>query len=82
MQLEQLTLLGSGVNLDEIIGRYDTYLDEPLPDEVSAEEYEMRRRRKIALENQASLERLSGVTRMDRARDARQWAGGERPSRT
>jgi outer membrane protein TolC len=41
-------------------------LNEPLPDEVSADVLERRRRRKIAEENRAATERLAGVMGLER----------------
>ena len=51
-----------------MIEQIEKNLNEPLPSEVSAEDLERRRRRKIAEENRASTERLAGITQMDRAR--------------
>ena len=68
-------MLGQGVNVGEIGERFDAYLDEPLADEISADEYEMRRRQKIALENQGKIEKMIGIGRLERTRDASQWSG-------
>jgi len=50
----------------EIIEQLEKHLNEPLPDEVSADELERRRRRKIAEENRAATERLAGVMNLER----------------
>lgn len=46
------------------MARFNDALAEPLPGELSDEEIELRRRNRIALENQAALERLMGVSRL------------------
>ncbi len=48
------------------IEEIESHLAEPLPDEVSADELERRRRRRIAEENRSATERLAGLTNLER----------------
>ncbi len=47
-----------------IVANIDASFAEPLPDELSAEEWERRRRRRIAEENRAATDRLAALSEL------------------
>ena len=76
--MEHLAQLGAGVNMDELGARFEEWLSEPHPHEVSAEELEVSHRRKVAEENRAAIERLVGFQRMEPAE--RDLTGAQQPT--
>ena len=68
IQVELLTAqVGGGGSLGDALARFEDALREPLPGELSADEVELRRRNRIALENQAALQRLMQVSQLPTA---------------
>lgn len=69
IQVEQLTLLvaGGGGNLSDAMDLFHAALDEPLPGELSAEAMELKRRNRIAKENERALSALMGVAALPTA---------------
>lgn len=53
-----------GVARSKLIETLNASLDEPLPDELTPEQAEMRRRRRIAEENRASTDKLAAMSGM------------------
>ena len=53
-----------GVPHSEVIEQLEEKLDEVLPDELTPEQVELMRRKRIAMENQRATERLAGFTQM------------------
>lgn len=57
------------MSVGQIIEGIEDQLAEPLPDEVSEQDLELRRRRRIAEENEAAVARIAGMSDLDRSRE-------------
>lgn len=53
-----MLVAGGGGNFGEALDAFHASLDEPIPGELSDEELELKRRNRIALENEAALRGL------------------------
>jgi hypothetical protein len=64
--VEEFTLAQQGVARSDIVDELERNLSEPLPDEVSAEELELRRRKRVATENEMSIGQMAALMGMER----------------
>lgn len=66
--VEEFVLGRQGVPHGEVIETLEEKLDEVLPDELTAEQIELARRKRIALENEQARGRMAGFMEMERTR--------------
>lgn len=58
----------TGAARGDVVTALEKVMGEPLPDEVAAEEYERRRRARVAEENEQAVARLAGISTLPRDR--------------
>lgn len=64
--VEEFTLAAQGVGRSDAVEELERNLAEPLPDEVSPGELELRRRKRVATENEASIGQMAALMGMER----------------
>lgn len=62
LRLEEITLARQGVDVSDGRTQLDEILDDYLPGELSPEAAELERRRRIALENQEAIRKMTGLS--------------------
>lgn len=67
--VEESTLTQQGIDRSELTERLEKALNEVLPEELTPQQAEIERRRKIAEENQGAMQRVAALMKMPRRGD-------------
>lgn len=69
LAVEERVLASQTIDRAQLVKDLEGQLGEPLPDEVAPLDFELMRRKRDALANQAAIDRLTGIATLEKARD-------------